>query len=111
MPSPTKALPVSADIRPPRTAQSRDGTRPYTVGFYLVPDFPMMAFAAAIEPLRAANRLSGEKLFAWQLFSHDGDPVRASNGIDVAVGGSVGDDAALDLLLVFAGTPDAGAHD
>ncbi len=71
----------------------------------------MMAFAAAIEPLRAANRLSGESLFAWRLFSHDGDPVRASNGIDVAVGGSIRDDAALDLLLVCSGTPDAGARD
>src|SRR6185295_19297752 len=111
MPSPTKAPPVSADIRPPRAAPWRGGTRPYTVGFYLVPDFPMMAFAAAIEPLRAANRLSGEKLFAWQLFSRDGGPVRASNGIDVAAGGSIGGDAALDLLLVCAGTPDAGAHD
>lgn len=71
----------------------------------------MMAFAAAIEPLRAANRLSGESLFAWRLFSHDGDPVRASNGIDVAVGGSIRDDAALDLLLVCSGTPDAGTRD
>ena len=110
MPSPTKALPVSADIRPQRAAPSRGGTRPYTVGFHLVPDFPMMAFAAAIEPLRAANRLSGEKLFAWQLFSRDGGPVRASNGIDVAAG-SIGGGAALDLLLVCAGTPDAGARD
>ena len=109
MPSPTKALPVSADIRPQRAAPSRGGTRPYTVGFHLVPDFPMMAFAA-IEPLRAANRLSGEKLFAWQLFSRDGGPVRASNGIDVAAG-SIGAGAALDLLLVCAGTPDAGARD
>jgi transcriptional regulator GlxA family with amidase domain len=111
MPSPTKAPPISADIRPRRAAPSRGGTRPYTVGFYLVSDFPMMAFAAAIEPLRAANRLCGEKVFAWRLFSRDGDPVRASNGIDVAVGGSIRGDSALDLLLVCAGTADAGAHD
>src|SRR6476646_2259770 len=110
MTSPTRAPRVSADTPPARSAP-RGGPRPSTVGFYLVPDFPMLAFAAAIEPLRAANRLSGEKLFAWQLFSHDGDPVRASNGIDVAVGGSVGDDAALDLLLVCAGKADAGARD
>ena len=66
----------------------------------------MMAFASAIEPLRAANRLTGETLFAWQLFSRSGDPVRASNGIDIAVHGAVGDDARLDLLLVCAGTHD-----
>jgi len=72
----------------------------YRVGFYLVPGFPMMAFAAAIEPLRAANRLHGEALYSWTLSSRDGKPVRASNGIDVAVHGAVGDSAKLDLLLV-----------
>jgi len=111
MPLQTKAPPISADIRPPRAAPSRGGTRSYTVGFYLVPDFPMMAFAAAIEPLRAANRLSGEKVFSWRLFSRDGNPVRASNGIDVPVGGSIRGDAALDLLLVCAGTANVGAQD
>jgi transcriptional regulator GlxA family with amidase domain len=34
---------------------------PYRIGFLLVHDFPMMAFAAAIEPLRAANRLTARK--------------------------------------------------
>src|SRR5205823_13335207 len=77
---------------------------PYVVGFYLVPEFPMMAFASAIEPLRAANRLRGEKLFDWRLYSRDGAPVRASNGVDIAVDGAIGHDAAIDLLLVCAGT-------
>jgi len=36
-------------------AAVRAGRAPYVVGFYLVPQFPMMAFASAIEPLRAAN--------------------------------------------------------
>jgi len=111
MSSPIREPRAGADAKPARYAPSRSGPRPYTVGFYLVPEFPMMAFAAAIEPLRAANRLSGETLFGWRLFSRDGDPVRASNGIDIAVGGSIGEDAALDLLLVCAGTPDAGARD
>ena len=71
----------------------------------------MMAFASAIEPLRAANRLSGEQLFAWRLFSRDGDPVRASNGIDIAVHGKAGDDAHLDLLLACSGIPDGDASD
>jgi len=76
-----------------------------------VPDFPMMAFAAAIEPLRAANRLAGRRLFEWRFHSRDGKPVRASNGIDIAVGGSIRDAARADLLLVCAGTADAGAGD
>lgn len=71
----------------------------------------MMAFAAAIEPLRAANRLAGERLFEWRLYSRDGDPVRASNGIGIAAEGSIRDSGRLHLLLVCAGTPDVGAGD
>ena len=69
-------------------AARRTKSPAYRVGFYLVPGFPMMAFAAAIEPLRAANRLSGERLFDWRLVSRDGKPVRASNGIDIDVHGA-----------------------
>ena len=64
----------------------------------------MMAFAAALEPLRAANRLSGSTLYGWSFYSRDGRPVIASNGVEVAVHGAVGADAKLDLLLVCAGT-------
>jgi transcriptional regulator GlxA family with amidase domain len=100
-----------AAAAPPRTAASaRDGSA-FVVGFYLVPEFPMMAFAAAIEPLRAANRLAGRRLFDWHLYSRDGRPVRASNGIDISVGSSIRDNRVLDLLLVCAGRPDAGARD
>src|SRR4051812_20516426 len=111
MPSTVKT-PRLRDVSETIVAPPRDPrTKPYTVGFYLVPEFPMMAFASAIEPLRAANRLTDERRFDWKLVSHDGTPVRASNGIDVAVHGSIGDDIPLNLLLVCAGTRDAGAGD
>ncbi len=71
----------------------------------------MMAFASAIEPLRAANRLTGEPRFEWRLLSRDGDAVRASNGIDIAVDGSINLAVKLDMLLACAGTRDAGAAD
>ena len=91
----------------------RDGRQaPYVVGFYLVPEFPLMAFAAAIEPLRSANRLRGDQLYEWRLYSRDGGPVRASNGVDIAVHAAADEDtAALDLLLACAGTRDAGKGD
>ncbi len=63
--------------------------KPARIAFLLVPRFSMMAFAAAVEPLRAANRLSGSPLFEWRLVSVDGKPVAASNGISVAVGSSL----------------------
>ncbi|HRY24071.1 MAG: GlxA family transcriptional regulator [Geminicoccaceae bacterium] len=56
-----------------------------TVAFFLVPDFSMISFASAVEPLRIANRLSGRSLYRWLLLSKDGGPVRGSNGISVNV--------------------------
>ena len=67
----------------------------------------MMAFAAAIEPLRAANRLSERQLFAWQLVSADGAPVTASNGIPVATQAAISAVTKTDMLVVCAGL---GAH-
>jgi AraC family transcriptional regulator, glycine betaine-responsive activator len=97
---------------PARSTAPRGAVQPpYVVGFYLVPQFPMMAFAAAIEPLRSANRLRAGGLFEWRLYSRDGEPVRASNGCDIAAHGGIEELAALDLLLVCAGTRDAGAAD
>jgi AraC family carnitine catabolism transcriptional activator len=52
----------------------------------LLPEFSMMAFTAAIEPLRAANRMSGERLYSWHTFSLDGAPVIASNGVHILAG-------------------------
>ncbi|MBA2411470.1 MAG: GlxA family transcriptional regulator [Burkholderiaceae bacterium] len=96
---------------PARESARGPAPAPYRVGFLLFPEFPMMAFAAAIEPLRAANRLTGATLFEWRLFSRDGEAVRASNGIDIAVDGATGEEAKVDMLLACAGTRDAGADD
>lgn len=43
----------------------------------------MMAFVAATEPLRIANRIAGRTLFRWHLLSMDGAAVAASNGMRV----------------------------
>jgi transcriptional regulator GlxA family with amidase domain len=56
---------------------------PRRVGFYLVPQFSMLAFSSAIEPLRMANQLSGQTLYKWTLISSDGEPVNCSNGIPI----------------------------
>lgn len=53
------------------------------VGLLLVPEFSMMAFSAAVEPLRAANDFAGGKAFQWSIFSADDAPVVASNGITI----------------------------
>src|SRR3546814_860116 len=41
----------------------RGGDGQQTFGFLLLPQFSMLAFSSAVEPLRAANRLSGKTLY------------------------------------------------
>ena len=65
-----------------------DGPR-RTILFLLVPNFSMIAFANAIEPLRIANRIVGREVYRWRLASSDGDAVAASNGIACAVSSSL----------------------
>jgi transcriptional regulator GlxA family with amidase domain len=63
-----------------------------TFVFFLVPDFTMLPFTAAVDPLRSANRMLGKEVYQWRLCSVDGKPVRASNGIEVAVNTSIEDE-------------------
>ena len=84
----------------------------FIVGFHLVEGFPMMAFASARSSrCGPPTGFTGERLFDWRLVSRDGRPVLASNGIDIDVHAAIGDAIALDMLLVCAGTPDAGRGD
>src|SRR5437879_5488599 len=73
------------------------------MAFFLVPQFSMMAFAAAIEPLRSANRMTGRPLFEWLLVSVDGSPVMASNGIQIAVQGPLDQLSNIDVAIACAG--------
>lgn len=56
-----------------------------SIVFFLIPDFTMIAFATAIDPLRSANRMLGFEAYKWRLASIDGQPVTASNGVVCAV--------------------------
>jgi len=61
------------------------GKQTTRVGFYLVPQFSMIAFSSALETLRMANQVSGQSLYEWTLVSSDGGPVQCSNGIPLSV--------------------------
>ena len=63
-----------------------------SIVFFLVPDFTLIAFATAIEPLRSANRMLGHEAYRWRLASADGKPVRASSGVEIAVDTSLEDE-------------------
>jgi transcriptional regulator GlxA family with amidase domain len=51
------------------------------VAFLLLSDFAMIAYASAIEALRAANQVAAAELYNWYNISPDGNPVIASNGV------------------------------
>ena len=74
-----------------------------SVGFLLIPGFALMSYAAAVEPLRAANLLSGRTLYRWWHASPGGEPVTASNGVVILPDVSVGTDRDVDALFVCAG--------
>ena len=76
---------------------------PIQVGFLLVPQFSMMAFGSAIEPLRSANRMSGCDLYRWRLYSVDGEPVEASNGIVFTPDAAIADVPRCPTVIVVAG--------
>lgn len=76
----------------------------FTVGFLLIPNFPLMPYAAAIEPLRAANLLGGRERYRWLHLTPDGQPVRASSGIAIAPDRPPERMREVDLLMVCAGT-------
>jgi transcriptional regulator GlxA family with amidase domain len=82
----------------------------HTFGFLMVPEFSMIAFTSAIEPLRLANRASGRTLYTWRIFSPDGAPVCASNGVAIAVDGAYADVGPMPAVLICSGV-DVQRHD
>jgi transcriptional regulator GlxA family with amidase domain len=86
----------------------RDGSTPVSsasrrFAVLLFPGFPMMAFSAVLEPLRAANALGAMPAYAWSIVGQDGRPLVASNGIRIAPDHSVADDPPADFIVVCSG--------
>jgi len=76
---------------------------PQRIGFVLIPNFSMNAFTSAVEPLRLANRANGQDLYAWHIFSVDGAPVAASNGIVLRVEGDLEKANDVPVVVVCSG--------
>jgi len=79
-----------------------DQDLPETFGFLLLSQFSMICFFSAIEPLRVANRLSGSRLYAWRVYSVDGAPVAASNGMTVVADAGIAEAAGIPTVFVCA---------
>jgi transcriptional regulator GlxA family with amidase domain len=77
--------------------------QPKMFGFLPVPKFAMLAFTAAVEPLRAANLISGRTLYDWRVISSDGHPVRSSNRLQLVADGSIETAGSLTNVVVCGG--------
>ncbi len=81
------------------------------IAFYLVPDFSMIAFSSALEPLRMANQLSDRELYRWTMVSADGQPVTCSNGLTFPVNHSAHTRERYDAVFVCSGLNVHRVHD
>jgi len=73
------------------------------IGFYLTHNFTMIAMASAVEVLRMANQLSGERLYQWFTLSENGEPVAASDALEVRVDDRIPSQLPLDSLIICGG--------
>ncbi len=62
-----------------------------------------MSLASVLDPMRAANRISGRDVFRWRLLSADGKPVTLTCGVPIVVDGKFAQPLAGDALLVIGG--------
>ena len=74
-----------------------------TFGFFLVPGFSMLSFTSAMDPLRSANRLSGQELYDWLVISVDGGPVQSSASVEVIAHRAIAEVERLANVMVIGG--------
>lgn len=72
-------------------------------GFTLISGFSLMSYAAAVEPLRAANLLAGRPLYRWSVYAVDGATAVSSSGADVPAERLPADGGGLHTVFVVAG--------
>ncbi|KOF22559.1 AraC family transcriptional regulator [Ensifer adhaerens] len=69
----------------------------------VLPESSIMSLASVLDPMRAANRVSGREVFRWQLLSADGEPITLTCGIPIAVDGMFTLPLEGDVLLAIGG--------
>lgn len=76
---------------------------PLDVTFLVMSGLSIMCAASAVDPLRAANRISGERVFNWRFVSADGEPAITTCGLPVAVSARFDPAGCGDVLIAIAG--------
>ena len=77
--------------------------------FLLLPKLTMLAFSAAVEPLRIANQVTKHTLYRWYTMTPDGAPVTCSNGVPIMPDGAMHTLDRNDTVFVCSGVEPAYA--
>lgn len=75
----------------------------FKVGIVLIDGFSLMAYASAMEPMRAANLLSNEPLYSVRNLPVFGASSLSSSGAQIRADAYLGEQVDFDLLLIVAG--------
>ncbi|TWF58286.1 GlxA family transcriptional regulator [Neorhizobium alkalisoli] len=67
----------------------------------ILPETNLILTASVIEPLRAANRITGRDLYRWTLFSPNGQAIETKAGIPIPVSGPFHPGRETDPLFVL----------
>ncbi len=92
--------PANGQAAAPR---ERGRDEPIKFGFLLIPKYTLTSFAAAVDCLRAANRVAEQQVCSWEILSEDSAAVSSSTGIEVAVDRTITNDDKWDVLVVCSG--------
>ncbi len=72
------------------------------IDILVLPETNLILLASVIEPLRAANRITGKNLYRWTLHSPDGRPVETTSGVPIPVSAAFRPARETDPLFVLA---------
>ncbi|MCA0271392.1 MAG: helix-turn-helix domain-containing protein [Proteobacteria bacterium] len=75
---------------------------PLTVAVLVMAETNLFSLAAAVDPMRAANRRAGRELFLWRYVSAEGGPVPLTAGFTIPTE-ALTDRTEADLLMLLAG--------
>jgi len=84
-------------------ASPADNPLPGVFNFLVVPNFTLLAYSSAVEPLRMANKLSGQDLYTWNTVALTADPTPSSSGIRVPGDYTIEDELPRGALMVCGG--------
>lgn len=75
---------------------------PLTITLLVLPETSLMTLAATLDPMRAANRVTGREVYRWEIVSLDGLPPTTSCGLPIPMDARFDPARRRDVLVVLA---------